>query len=140
MELTQESLVRFLREVDKDFHPPLSEKTDLKEYVAKILEKAMLFYELSDSGDIKGLVIMYANDFEKKYAYIPLVAVSPLYRKQGVVYKLLGESLQYLNTLKGEIQVLGIHTNNPVALVLYQKMGFKSVETVNGRTYLELKL
>ena len=133
MELTQESLVRFLREVDKDFHPTLSEKTDLKEYVAKILEKAMLFYELSDSGDIKGLVIMYANDFEKKYAYIPLVAVSPLYRQQG-------ESLQYLNTLKGEIQVLGIHTNNPVALALYQKMGFKSVETVNGRTYLELEL
>lgn len=140
MKPTKEALLRFLKEVDGDFNPPLSEKTDLAQYADKILRNAVLFCDLTDFGAIKGLIVLYANDYAKKYAYIPLAGVGSSYRKQGIAGKLLSEAIQYVEALKGKIQVLGIHSNNPVAISLYQKMGFESVETIDGRTYLELKL
>ena len=140
MKPAKDVLLDFLKELDGDFHPPLSEKTDLESFADKMLDNAVFFYELSDSGSIKGLIAMYANDYEKQYAYIPLLAVSPRYRKLGIANRLLSATLQYIASLKGKINTIGIHANNPVAISLYQKIGFKCKETINGRSYLEFKL
>ena len=140
MKPTEAVLLKFLKEVDGDFYPPLSQKTDLNLFAKKILANAEFFYRQSDSGDIIGLVVIYANDWEKKYAYIPLVAVSPSYRRLGIANKLLLAALDYVASLGNKIQTIGIHTNNSVAVKLYQNIRFKSVEIENGRTYMEIKL
>lgn len=140
MKPTEAVLLKFLREVDGDFYPPLSQKTDLNLFAEKMLANAEFFYEQSDSGNIIGLVAVYANDWEKKYAYIPLVAVSPFYRRLGVANKLLLAALDYVASLGSKIQTIGIHTNNSVAVKLYQNIGFKSVNIEDGRTYMEIKL
>ncbi len=140
MKPDKEMLLRFLREVDEDFHPFLSQKTKLSVFADKMLNNATFFYEVSDSGDIKGLVAIYANDYEKKYAYIPLVAVSPSYRKRGIASRLLLAALDYVKSLNGKILSVGIHTNNSVAVKLYLGVGFESVNTSNGRNYMEFKL
>ncbi len=85
--------LNFLKAVDGDFSPPLSQKTDLQEYADKMYKNAELFCEYLPSGEIKGLVAMYANDRERQYAYITLVVVSSLHREQGIATRLLGEAI-----------------------------------------------
>lgn len=140
MKVTKAALLKFLKEVDEDFYPPLSQKTDLNLFAEKMLANADFFYEQSDSGNIIGLVAIYDNDWEKKYAYIPLVAVSPFYRRLGIANKLLLAALDYVASLGSKIQIIGIHTSNFIAVKLYQNIGFKSVSIENGRTYMEIKL
>lgn len=125
MKPTEAVLLKFLREVNGDFYPPLSQKTNLNLFAEKMLANAEFFYEQSDSGNIIGLVAIYANDFGKKYAYIPLVVVSPSYRRLGIANKLLLAALDYVASLGNKIQTIGIHTNNSVAVKLYQNIGFR---------------
>lgn len=135
MKPNKEALVHFLKEIDNNFYPALSIKTDLNIFADKLLRKAVLFYEL-DNKKIIGLVAMYANDYEKQYAYISLVGVLPSYRQRGIAKKLLREAVEYVGSQE-KIRKIGIHTNNPIALRIYCTLGFKCIETVEGRTYLE---
>lgn len=133
----KEMLYRYLVDVDRDFIPFLSEKTDLRQYVEKVIEKASLYSILSDDDNIAGLVVFYANDFEKRYAYIPLVSVRSECRRQGIAGRLLNSALDYIRSLNGKISTVGIHTNNQHAFDLYVKLGFKHISTIGERAYLE---
>ena len=114
-------LMEFLQKVDKDFTPYLSQKTDLSAFGDRLLNHANLFVSKDEKGEIKGLVALYANDFVKKYAYIPLLAVAPEYRKQGIARMLMNEAIDYVRELGSEkIQVIGIHTSNPIAFDFYK--------------------
>lgn len=87
------------------------------------------------------MVALYANDFVKKYAYIPLLAVAPEYRKQGIARMLMNEAIDYVRELGSEkIQVIGIHTSNPIAFDFYKELGFRLLDESNNREYLELHL
>ena len=109
-------LLKFLRKVDDDFVPTLSQKTDLDEFCTKIMSKAMLFVSYAKDGNINGLVVMYANDFEHHYSYVSLVAVDLSFRKQGIADSLMRKAISYVKNLgKDKINCIGIHTNNPLA-------------------------
>lgn len=134
-------LMEFLQKVDKDFTPYLSQKTDLSAFGDRLLNHANLFVSKDEKGEIKGLVALYANDFVKKYAYIPLLAVAPEYRKQGIARMLMNEAIDYVRELGSEkIQVIGIHTSNPIAFDFYKELGFRLLDEINNREYLELHL
>lgn len=131
-------LFNFLKSIDKDFNPHLSEKVDLKEYIDKILEKAYLIHYNHD-GNLIGLLVLYCNDFENKKAYIPLVGVLDGFRGNGVARKMMLECLSYVN-LKG-FKIIGIHSNNPIAIDLYRRLGFRIINIdSNKRVYMELIL
>lgn len=133
--------MEFLQKVDKDFTPYLSQKTDLSAFGDRLLNHANLFVSKDEKGEIKGLVALYANDFVKKYAYIPLLAVAPEYRKQGIARMLMNEAIDYVRELGSEkIQVIGIHTSNPIAFDFYKELGFRLLDESNNREYLELHL
>ena len=139
--MNKKVLMEFLQKVDKDFTPYLSQKIDLSSFCDKMLANAKLFVSCSTNGEIKGLVALYANDFTKKYAYIPLLAVAPMFRKQGIARTLMDSALEYVRGLGTEkIQIIGIHTSNPIALSFYEKLGFGLVDESNNREYLELHL
>ena len=134
-------LMEVLQKVDKDFTPYLSQKTDLSAFGDRLLNHANLFVSKDEKGEIKGLVALYANDFVKKYAYIPLLAVAPEYRKQGIARMLMNEAIDYVRELGSEkIQVIGIHTSNPIAFDFYKELGFRLLDESNNREYLELHL
>ncbi len=134
--MNTESILRFLRTVDHDFSPYLSDKTDLEDFAEKISKVSHYEYEMSDNGEIKGMVVGYANDRVRKFAYISMVAVHPQHRKQGVAKRLILAFIKYVSNIE-YIKILGIHTNNPVALNLYKEVGFVIVSESNGRYYLE---
>lgn len=130
-------LIEFLRSIDKDFIPHLSEKVNLEEYVDKILEKSHLIHFHNDEGKLIGLLVLYCNDFKNKRAYIPLVGVLDSFRGNGIAKKMMSECLNYVKQ-KG-FKIIGIHSNNPIAINLYRKFGFR---IINGskRVYMELIL
>ena len=133
--------MEFLQKVDKDFTPYLSQKTDLSAFGDRLLNHAKLFVSKDENRKIKGLVALYANDFVKKYAYVPLLAVVSEYRKQGIARMLMNEAIDYVRELGSEkIQVIGIHTSNPIAFDFYKELGFRLLDESNNREYLELPL
>lgn len=133
--------MEFLLKVDKDFTPCLSQKTDLYTFCERLLTYANLFVSKTQTGDINGLVALYANDFVKKYAYIPLVAVAPEDRKRGIARKLMNDAIDYAKGIGAEnIQTIGIHTSNPVAFDFYKELGFQLLDESYNREYMELYL
>jgi len=129
-------LLLFLQCVDRDFCPALSEKVYLPDYVRKIMENADLLLDY-DEDRIVGLVVLYCNDEIKKRAYIPLVGVAVGYRNRGIARNLMTRAIQMVKE-KG-FKVIGIHSNNPIAVWLYQSLGFKLMES-GERVYMELEL
>ncbi len=129
-------VLSFLEEINYDFTPELSAKVSLPEFVDKIFSKAILI-TVGESNMLKGLVVMYCNDEETHRAYISLVGVKQEVRGQGIAKKMLMDAIAVAKQCR--MFTIGIHSNNPIALSLYKKMGF---ETILGgeREYLELKL
>jgi len=134
--MTEESMLKFLQIVNADFVPHLSQKVDLAEFVHKAY--CVAHCEVEETTFIKGLVVGYANDKDKKLSYISLVAVHPNCRQNGIARKLVTNFINYAKTIP-YINAVGIHTNNPIALELYKSIGFKIIEKVDNRYYLEYK-
>lgn len=130
-------LYEFLRSIDKDFIPHLSEKVNLEEYVDKILEKSYLIHYNDNDGRLIGLLVLYCNDLENKKAYIPLVGVLEGFRGNGIAKKMMLECINFVNQ-KG-FKTIGIHSNNLIAIDLYKKFGFKIISG-DKRVYMELIL
>ncbi len=133
---SQSSLVAFLKKVDNDFCPSLSSKVSLCDYADKILEKAELIMEGS-SDNIKGLVVLYCNNTEKRTAYIPLVGVTAESRGEGIATRMMKKAIK-IAELRG-MKRIQIHSNNPIAIKLYQNLGFCICEE-GERKLLELYL
>lgn len=129
-------LLSFLQSVDTDFRPALSDKVYLPDYVRKIIENAALVVE-EDGDKIVGLAVVYCNNELTKRAYISLVGVAAGYRNKGIAKNLVTRAIQVVREQR--FTVIGIHSNNPVAIRLYQSFGFELVEP-GERAYLELVL
>jgi ribosomal protein S18 acetylase RimI-like enzyme len=129
-------LLDFLNSVNEDFNPPLTEKVCLEEYVKKITEKAELIIEYVDD-DIVGMVVLYCNDVISGIAYIPFCAVRKEFRGKGIAKSLMMSAINKVQERK--LSTLAIHSNNPIAIKLYQDLGFQIVEG-DVRVYLQYKI
>lgn len=129
----KKKLISFMEDINDDFVPKLTDKVRLDNYVDKIIDKAILLVDL-DGDNIAGLVVLYCNDQSQRRAYIPFCGVKKEYRNLGIARRLIEKAI----TITGEKQfkVLGIHSNNLIAINLYRKLGFHLVEA-DERSYLE---
>ncbi len=133
---SSEKLLSFLQKIDSDFNPPLSFKVNLPDYVLKIQEKAELLIE-SHEKEICGLLVLYCNDTDHSQAYVALLGVANEWRGQGIARKLMQEAIRIVQ--ESGFSTLSLHSNTPVAIRLYEKLGFRIVE--NGeRVYMELSI
>ena len=128
-------LYEFLKDIDGDFTPHLSCKVNLDEYVAKIQNNAELIVDIDKI--LRGLVVLYCNDVINYKAYISLVGVKQEFRGKGIARKMMESAIKIAKD-KG-MKIIGIHSNNEVALNLYKSLGFVTKE-FGEREYLELKL
>lgn len=134
--VSKESLVEFLTRIDNDFSPSLSSKVSVSDYVDKISDKAELIIEMS-ADVIVGLVVIYCNDVDGLTAYIPLVGVAREARGEGIATRMMQHAIK-LSKMKGMRRIL-IHSNNAIAIGLYQNLGFCILEG-GERKLLELNL
>lgn len=127
----------FLLRVDQDFITSISSKTNLEDYARKLVEKGFVISTITNNRII-GMVVIYCNNFDTLEAYIPFVAVDKSYRGLKISKTLMLSAINYAKEL-GFIKI-GIHTENPVALNLYTRLGFEIKENNFDRKYLELNL
>lgn len=130
-------LLDFLQRVDKDFPTHLSKKVDLRKYAQKIIDNGSIISTLKDNKII-GMVVIYCNNIDSLYAYVPLVAIDINYRGQKISRALMLGAINYAKGLG--FKKIGIHTENSVALNLYIGLGFKIIDGTTERKYLELNL
>lgn len=132
----KDDLLKFLEEVNHEFSPSLDQKVDLHEYATKIKEQACLMIETDNSG-ICGMVVFYCNNPETKLGYISLVGVSKRARSQGIASRLVKTVCEYVKSK--DFSKIGIHSNNPSAIRIYQQLGFCAVVD-DERMYMEMVL
>lgn len=135
-ELSKEDLINFLHIVDNDFNPPLSKKVEITEYADKIIGNSeLIMYKIKD--EIAGIVVLYCNNHCSRLAYIPLVAVHPNYRGIGIAKSIMKSAIK--RAKDANMDRIGIHTNNQVALKLYLSLGFVNIIPAE-RSYLEYNI
>jgi len=137
MTMCKNEILRFLKDIDNDFNPALSEKVILEEYVDKIYKKSHLVSHCLNNGKIVGLLVVYCNDFIDYRAYVALVGVLKDYRGRGIAERMMRECIDYVRC--NNFKTIGIHSNNKIAINLYKKLGFNIIEDGN-RVYMELNL
>ena len=124
----------FLVHINSAYNPPLDAKVDLRQYAEKILNNAILLVDVVGE-DIVGMVVLYCNDENTKKAYIPLVGVLPVYQHRGIASRLMKGAIAFVR--EQGYKLIGIHSNNMVAVHLYSKLGF-TVKDDSERKYMEL--
>ena len=122
--INQDWLVEYLRMVDMDFGVAISSKTSLEEYAAKLLHHGKVLTYMWNN-EIVGLVGCYCNDKLNKVAYISILSTLVNARGKGVA-KLLIHSVIAMCRDYG-MKLIKVNSINPIAIAVYQKMGFSIV-------------
>ena len=126
----KEIIYSFLKKIDDDFSPKLSSKVNLLEYVDKIISCSKLLIDCKDEV-LRGLVVLYCNNTNERIAYIPLVGVDSLYRGRGIAKNLLLEAIDISKS--NGMKCVQVHSNNPIAIKMYQNIGFQIVSGDNRK-------
>src|SRR5947208_31338 len=100
--------------------PTIEEKEN---YIEKICKYAVLipFYK---EGIIKAFIAFYANDVEKKTAFLSMICVDEELSGSGIGKGLLLLSIQYLKKANFIKYSLEVNKNNIIAYNLYTNCGF----------------
>lgn len=123
---------------DSNFTPPLSSRTNLKEYAKKLGAKSERF-EVWINHVLIGLVAVYQNELNNSI-FISNVSVDPNFKGQGFAKKLIREVVKYAEKLKFNVIELEVNKTNFAAIKLYTSLNFKQKEEINNNLILELKI
>ena len=132
-----DALIKYLRNIDDDFIPRLSTKICFSDFSHKIINLGVVMAEVRNNNII-GIVAFYCNNIVEKQAYVTLCAVDSEYRGRGIAKHLLLNAVEYVRGKK--FNKIGIHSNNPLAIEIYKKIGFNIILNEPSRTYLEYNL
>jgi ribosomal protein S18 acetylase RimI-like enzyme len=80
-----------------------------------------------DHGKVVGNVTVQRADSYGNRWQIANVAVAPAYRGRGISRILMETALAYIEEMDGRWAVLQVRANNPIALGLYERMGFENL-------------
>lgn len=128
----RKDLENFLTEVDTDFPTPISAKTPITDYVKKVLDKADIWSCIYDE-ELAGISIFYCNDSNSLMAYESLLSVKKEFRGKGVAEILIKKTLDFIRAK--QFKGIFLFTENPIALKLYKKMGFKVTENIGAEKF-----
>lgn len=116
-------LINFILDCDALFPIPISHKTNISEYVEKVLSNGIVFAYMID-GEIAGVVLGYANDIQTNIAYLSLLCVKPEFQNKGIAKKLVEQFKEYCSEAGMKRITLYTHVTNTKAIELYKKHGF----------------
>ena len=116
-------IINFIEECDNLFPIPISKKTNIPEYVEKVLTHGDVFACMID-GEIAGLIFGYANDTENYTAYLSLLCVKPAFQGKGISKRLIDRFKDHCTDAKMKRITLYTHVTNTTAIKLYEKYGF----------------
>jgi GNAT superfamily N-acetyltransferase len=121
----QKVLTQYLREVDKDFEIPLSNKTDLEIYAAKLLTHGIVLVSL-DYGHFNGMLAGYCNDTNSGNATITILSVKKNSRGQGISHQLISKMID--SCRDAGMRKIYVDSVNPVAISSYLTSEFHIIK------------
>ncbi len=124
----RELLTSYLQSVDPQFSPPLSRRVDLGVYARKLLEHGIVAVALRGEGQIGGVAAFYANDRERRVAYLSLVVVDGDAQGRGVGTQLVTHALATAARRGMQRMRLEVQCNNTKAQAFYQRLGFRTLD------------
>lgn len=108
---------------------------DYEGFVKKIHKYGVCIVAKSDKTE--GLIAFYANNYETKTAFITSVLVSSESRGKGIGSGLV-EACENICRENGfEKITLEVHSDNSIAISLYEKFGYKPYKTDGESIYME---
>ncbi len=119
-----EQVLTFLRETDKEFKHPLSEKVNLEEYARKLSQYSSFSYCV-EQDEMIGMISCYTN--RPPEGYISNVCVKSSHQGCGVFSKMLDELLKRSATLGIKRLKLEVNDDNENAIWVYEKWGFRII-------------
>ena len=119
---TSDDVRAHLARCDADFTPPLSARLDLREYAAKLAERAARF-EAWDGGQLVGLVAAYVAPGAPE-AFISNVSVVSELRGHGVAAALVADCIDRARGSGAATLKLEVATADRAAGRFYEKLGF----------------
>ncbi len=118
-----EAILRFLKEVDRDFPVPVSSKTPLEALAEKYAALGTLCCEYA--GDrIIAMAAGYTRGTQDRLGYLSLVAACADARRRGLCTRLVREFLQIAADAGLRAVHLYTHRTNVNAIAMYRKLGF----------------
>jgi len=120
-----QDLLAFLSIVEKDFYPPLSKRTTLRNYLLNDLVENSYTYIALCNNSIVGFINLQINEPAKNETNINTVAIHPKFRKMEIASQLMGNVINFAKTNGfGCIKTRTWSINNS-GLGLYKKFGFE---------------
>jgi ribosomal protein S18 acetylase RimI-like enzyme len=131
---TTDDVHAHLTRCDADFTPPLSARLDLRDYAAKLAERAARF-EAWDGGELVGLVAAYVTPGAPE-AFISNVSVVSELRGHGVAAALVAGCIDRARGSGAATLTLEVATADRAAGRFYEKLGFtnRDPEPADGPT------
>jgi ribosomal protein S18 acetylase RimI-like enzyme len=123
---TADDVRAHLTRCDADFTPPLSARLDLRDYAAKLAERAARF-EAWDGGRLVGLVAAYVTPGAPE-AFISNVSVVSELRGRGVAATLVADCIDRARVSGAATVRLEVATADAAAGRFYEKLGFTERE------------
>lgn len=117
----------------------LSQRVNLDDYSDKLLKHAEIgFARIGNT--VAGMVVMYANDLNTRVGHIPMLAVGPEFRRQGVGRALISRALARARQRRMGSVNLWVVSTNQNALGLYRSFRFRAVDSVEDRIFMQVEL
>ncbi|PKG54900.1 GNAT family N-acetyltransferase [Halomonas sp. MES3-P3E] len=114
---------KFLKLIDEEFVPPLSERVCLDDYSCKLSKKACNLFVVRGGVDIAH-VAFYCNDKERSIAYISSLGILSAYYGSGAAGYLLEKVCDECRNKKMLLLRLQVYNGNVRSVKFYQKHGF----------------
>ena len=139
--ISESDFEKFIIKISDDFVVPLLPRIDVHETYNKFKNLAVSVVCL-ESNKIVGLAASYCNNQETRKGYTTFVGADKEYRGNHIGTNLMLLTIDEARKLGMEL--IGVHTNNPIAKRMYENIGFLQVDDKSGshsyNWYLEKKL
>jgi ribosomal protein S18 acetylase RimI-like enzyme len=114
----------FISEYDEEFTPSLSNRVNIQKYTSKLLKRGKNYvYEIE--GNIKGLISFYANNYDKKEAYLSIILVAKKYRKSRVADRMMQKMNEYCKKENFQSIKLEMSSEKKGLKKWYESKGYK---------------
>jgi ribosomal protein S18 acetylase RimI-like enzyme len=119
-----QDLLAFLSITEKDFYPPLSERTTLRNYLLNDLVVNSHTYLALHNDSIIGFINLQINEPAKNETNINTVAIHPKFRKMGIATQLMENVINFSKSNGFSCIKTRTWSINNSGLGLYNKFGF----------------
>lgn len=132
-------LSEHLEACDAEFVPPLSQRIDIRDYAQRLISRSTRF-EAWDGPRLVGLVAAYLDGGADLSAFVTSVSVLPEWNRRGIASRLMGRCIEGARLGGLENVRLEVGRDNPAAIALYRRLGFRDSGETNRVVTMELSL